>query len=244
MENILKRKEELNAALLGLKDNLNEQNFNDVQQSVGSFFAEFENSLCEKTNKDFFASKVGKEDYLTSIENVFDFAIHYKMMMDLLSKKLNVNFRLQSNFLRTSESVLNRYRKKRAREFKINFEKVGLPTTGFANKIALRTSKIDWVSIIAGVVCIGIASLIAFFSGVSSGYQNLIFRLFFASGAACFLSGTCKGFIEVHVKTNRFALTAIGGFAIFVLTYLVNPPSPPEFETPSKQNEIQTERNK
>lgn len=237
MKEILERKEKLNKQLLNLEKNMTMATYTALQSSVGDFFTEFEESLCKKTYNGRFLSKLDIDDSLTSIENILDFAIEYKTLMDLVGGKFNRKINLQKNFLRTSESLLNRYRKKSAEIYREKFENVGLPTMGFDHQITFPQKKIDWKSIIVGVICLAVATYIAFFCKINSGYQNLIFRFFFSAGAACLLSGTCKGFIEVHIKTKPIIITAIGGMAIFVMTYLVNPPPPPDYDNPSKQSE-------
>jgi len=81
-----------------------------------------------------------------------------------------------------------------------------------------------YVSMIIGAVFLILGLLIAVFKSNLSPTAKWIIRVMVALGAG-FLSAGLLGFIDVGGSIPGWTIQAGGGFAIFVLVYLLNPPS-------------------
>lgn len=226
---------ELNSEMLKLSNNISETTYYNVLSKGSSFFTEFENYVCTNTQIDKDLSKVEIEDILNSIENVFDFSIKYAEMLSLVSSKLNLSFKIPTNFLKTSQTIYKKYRN--VSKYIDSFSKNNISISGFKQKkgLPLQTDKRDYLSIIIGFILLVTSIILIYTIGEKSGMQYLTERSLLSIGIALILSGIGKGFINLKIKKNRFAITATGAIAIFIILYFANPPSPPEFRTQSEQ---------
>lgn len=242
MKDVENKKNILNSEMSQLLNNINLVQYNKVLESGSSFFTEFEEYLKKQTHT--WLSKADKEDILNSIENIFDFSITYVSMLNSVSKNLKTEFTLPNNFLATSQSVYKKHRK--YEKFEALFNENGIPISGFKQKkaISLQTEKHDFISIIIGFILVATSIILSYVIVESTGTQYFINRALLSVGLALILSGIGKGYINVKWKGKRAIITAVGSFGVFVLLYLINPPSPPEYKTKSELEQIKNELNK
>jgi hypothetical protein len=242
MKGILEIKDELDEIMTEFMLDTNSENkVIEIQKKTSALFTSLEDNLCQKINKGDDLSKTELEDFLSTIENIFDFAIKYSEFIKIWSKQRGVSYEYSSNVLSTSESVLKYYRKERADYYKEKFKENNFPTRGFERKLSMRNKTKDVLCIIFGSVLFFVSVLMAYLFDVNTGYQYLVFRTCFSFGVALLASGLLKGFIKTKIKTNdkinRIEITACGAAAVFLLLYLINPAEPPQIDNTTKQTE-------
>lgn len=228
----------LNSEMLKLSKKIDICTYNNVLARGSEFFTEFEKYVCKNTKIDKELSKAEMADILNSIENIFDFSIKYVEMLSVVAKNLKLSFETPQSFLKTSQTIYKKYRN--ADKYLESFMKNGISISGFKQKkgIPLQSEKHDYISLIIGLILLITSIILAFVFGENSGMQYLITRSLLSIGVALILSGSGKGFINLKIRKNRFLVTATGAFAIFIILFFLNPPSPPEYKTQSEQSQI------
>lgn len=242
MMELLKTKEKLDKSLAEFMLDINSENkFIEIQKNASALFTSLEDELCNKINKGDDLSKTELEDFLSTIENIFDFVIKYSEFIKIMRERRGVLYEYSSNVLSTSEAVLKHYRKERAGYYKEKFKENDFPTRGFEKELSMRNKTKDILCIIFGSVLFFASVLMAYLLDVNTGYQYLVFRVCFSLGVALLASGLLKGFVKTKIKTsnkiNRVEITACGAVAIFLLLYLINPAEPPQIDNMTKQME-------
>ena len=81
-----------------------------------------------------------------------------------------------------------------------------------------------YVSVIIGAVFLILGLLIAVFKSNLSPTAKWIIRVMVAFGAG-FLSAGLLGFIDLGGSIPGWTIQAGGGVAVFIVVYLINPPS-------------------
>lgn len=80
------------------------------------------------------------------------------------------------------------------------------------------------LSAVTGIVFLVTLMAVALFVPSPSDFQGLVFRTVLALAAGAFAT-IVSGFIHVHARWQRISIRAGAGLAVFVVIYLVDPPS-------------------
>lgn len=130
-----------------------------------------------------------------------------------------------SNMQRMVKEYLD---KNRCLTIQQEFEKYGLPITGFNfRKIPDVSKQGSWkliVGIVISVLFMLIIMLFAYHEPHPSNFQILIYRGIFALAAAL-LAGIIPGFLSIESRWKSLKMRATGAIAIFIIIWLLNPPS-------------------
>ena len=79
MKGILEIKDELDEIMTEFMLDTNSENkVTEIQKKTSALFTSLEDDLCQKINKGDDLSKTELEDFLSTIENIFDFVIKYE----------------------------------------------------------------------------------------------------------------------------------------------------------------------
>ncbi|WP_419763966.1 MAG: hypothetical protein ACNI28_09230 [Arcobacter sp.] len=220
---------------------------NEVVSSASSFYTKFEAFLTNISSEYQDLSKTQINDVLTSIENILEASIKYWNIIGSLSEKvLGSKIKPQKNFLKTAQSILRTYNKDKALSIKNEFVKNNIPIEGFESKekYKLNNIKIEWTSLIIGIIFLIISAIIIFLDSINTGMQYWLIRIFTSLGVALLITGIFKKSIQAKINIPGVVITATGGFAVFFILYFFNPAKEPEYkksETPN--NTIQNSNN-
>ncbi|AXX84609.1 hypothetical protein [Aliarcobacter skirrowii] len=220
---------------------------NEVVSSASSFYTKFEAFLTNISSEHQDLSKTQINDVLTSIENILEASIKYWDTIGRLSEKVLGNkIKPQKNFLKTAQSILRTYNKNKALSIKNEFVKNNIPIEGFESKekYKLNSTKIEWTSLIIGIIFLIISAIIIFLDSINTGMQYWLIRIFTSLGVALLITGIFKKSIQAKINIPGVVITATGGFAVFFILYFFNPAKEPEYkksETPN--NTIQNSNN-
>lgn len=230
---LIERKQELENSLIELKNDLNsDDKALDIQRKASNLFTDLEEKLCDVAGRKEDLSKTELEDWLSTIENIFEFVIAYSTFVKIWNNQKNSNYRYSPQTLSTAESVLNNYRKRKAMYYKKKFEENNFPIGGFEKKLPLRNVTRDVACVVIGVVLLTGCGLMAYVLDVQSSYQYLFYRVMISISIPLILSGLIKGVVEVKfdtkIKFTRIQITAVGSIALFIILYFLNPAPPPE----------------
>jgi len=111
-----------------------------------------------------------------------------------------------------------------AAEFEKKFKQNTLPVYGFHKEESVKLTKQEKrVGAVAGISFLVLLVVVALFVPNPTSYQEFIFRTLLALSGAAFAS-VISGFLSIEGKTQRFAIRAGAGFAVFVIIFLLNPP--------------------
>ena len=83
---------------------------------------------------------------------------------------------------------------------------------------------LDIVLLTVGLVLIFVALIVALIVPKPSVFQFWVLRVILALGGAC-IGAIIPGFIEFASQINEIALRAGGAIALFLVIYLINPPT-------------------
>lgn len=249
---LIKAREELDAKLTDLLNNLDSDALVSAAQSAASnLFTLLEHDLCKKIKQDGTLPKTELEDTLSSIENILEVAVIYSKLMSDWHAKHQMAFSYAPNVLSTAESVLNYYHKEKAMDYKKRLEQNGFPTNGFEKKLPLHNKKKDIQYIIMGAIFLIASIIIDVATDCNHGTHYLLFRAFLALGISLVATGSLAGFASIKLDTElkfwgiqwtRMKITACGTVAIFFAMYFVNPPLPPELEIPNASTNTELEQ--
>ncbi|MFM2484353.1 hypothetical protein [Celerinatantimonas yamalensis] len=194
------------------------------------FFSKFESFLSSISSESESLSKTQIEDVLTSIENILDYSITYwDVMISTSTKTVSVPYSPDANFLKTSQQIFKTYKKNQALTLKNRFIKYNLPTNGFDAKgsYKLTSIKIDWVSLIIGIILFVASGLVVFFIDIDTGMEYLFSRILISLSVALIFSGVAKEKIQAKINISGLTITALGTIAIFFTLYFANPAEMP-----------------
>lgn len=83
---------------------------------------------------------------------------------------------------------------------------------------------LEIVLLTVGLVLIFVTLIMALIIPKPSVFQFWVFRVIMALGGAC-IGAIIPGFIEFTSQINEIALRAGGAIALFLVIYLINPPT-------------------
>ena len=83
---------------------------------------------------------------------------------------------------------------------------------------------LEIVLLILGVVLIVVSLIVALIIPKPSVFQFWVFRVIMGVGGAC-IGAIIPGFVEFTSQINEIALRAGGAIALFLVIYLINPPT-------------------
>ena len=229
-----KEKSELDknlSILLSQSPDYTKEILNSTHIQGTKFFSKFESFLTSVTSEHEALSKTQIQDILTSIENVLEFSIEYWDVMIEVSKNiLGQPYCPERNFMKTSQSILKTYRKDKASELNNRFKLNNIPTTGFNSKekYKLTSIKIDWVSLVVGMLLLIISGLIVFILDINTGMKYFFSRVLISLSIALVFTGVAKDKIQAKMNVPGMAITAAGTIAIFLVLYFANPAEMPK----------------
>ncbi|VBB05587.1 Hypothetical protein LUCI_0797 [Lucifera butyrica] len=194
-------------------------------------FTIMERSLDECTidNQDLITRKI--EDCINYCETIL---YHWKMITAFCS-----SFNLQqpkpsTNAYSTIQSVIKASNSRKAKEIEESFQSLGLPTYGFLyrkkhslwKRPAFSTQQ--KIGSVIGLIFLISGLILSFTFPILTGTQYWYIRIIGAIGAAIVLYYFVPGYIKVNFSiSKRITISALGGLAIFIILYLINPASPP-----------------
>lgn len=223
--------------LLSEAPNFTKETLNDTYTKYVKFSSEFETFLTRISSEHQTLSSVQIKDILTTIENILESSIEsWKTLIGLYQAVLGMEITPQKNFLKTAQAILKTYNKKKALYLQQEFEKNNIPIEGFISKekYKLTTSKIEWPSLIFGIIFLIIAGGIIFFDFIHTGMQYWLTRIFASIGFALLITGIFKGTIQTKINVPGVAITATGAFAFFLVLYFSNPAEQPKYTQSEK----------
>lgn len=241
LDKVLEQKDLLNIKLQTLLKSMTVNSYNELFQAGVKFYSQFENYIVKESKS--VRTKIQREDLLNSIKNIFDFSLQYFNALKIISEILGLPYQTPQNLLSTSERLYATYRKKDAQIYKEEFLKQNLSVVGFdlKEKLYMGIKHYEPIPLVLGIVFLFVSGIIAFVLKVNTSVEYLLVRVFIALGTPLILIGTFKDFIELKMniksKHGKFAITAFGAIAIFLILYFFNPAKPPEF-LPDSQLEI------
>jgi len=95
--------------------------------------------------------------------------------------------------------------------------------------------------IIISAICLIVGTFLAFYFKTPTGIQYLFIRGFFVLGVVGIAVAILVGTVNLKWSaTKSLAVTATGGFALFILIYYLNPPQPPDLKSNPSQGNVQT----
>lgn len=220
--------------LLGEKPNFTAKTLNEAQINGSKFFSDFEVFLaaCRRDGENITPTQL--EDILNSIENVLECAITYWNMLRLVSQQTGITIPTpQNNFLASCQIALKSHRKQVSQEFLRRFKDNNLPHGGLMStrNIKLTEGSMHTPSFVTGIILLLISAVLIFIVGIHSSLPYLFLRITLSLGAGLLIAGVCKNYIKVNFKFKGATITAIGGVAVFLILYFLNPAPPPEFKT-------------
>ena len=227
--------------LLSEQPNFLSTTINEVTSSASSFYTKFEAFLTNISSEHQDLSKTQINDVLTSIENILEASIKYWNTIGRLSEKVLGNkIKPQKNFLKTAQSILRTYNKDKALSIKNEFLKNNIPIEGFESKekYKLHGTKIEWISLIIGIIFLIISAIIIFLDSINTGMQYWLIRIFTSLGVALLITGIFKKSIQAKINIPGVVITATGGFAVFFILYFFNPAKEPEYKKSEIPNNI------
>lgn len=208
--------------------------FNETNLQGSKFFSKFESFLSSISSASEELSKTQVEDVLTSIENVLDYSIVYWHVMRASSKGiLSCTISPEPNFLKTSQQIFRTYKKEKALALRMKFLENGLPTEGFDSKgsYKLTSMKIDWVSLVIGLVLLAISGGLVFVIDIDTGMEYFFSRILISLAIALVFTGIAKEKIQAKIKVPGVIITAFGTVAIFFVLYFANPADMPKLQS-------------
>jgi hypothetical protein len=148
----------------------------------------------------------------------------------MISDRLMIDLKLQDNFLYTSQVILKTYRKDKAIKIKEDFISNNIPIKGFESKdkYKLKSLKIDWVSLLIGIILLLISGILVFNVDISTGMQYYFSRILISLSIALIFTSIAKNKIQAKISLPGIAITAVGTIAVFLILYLVNPAEIPK----------------
>lgn len=213
--------------------NFSKDTLNEINSNFSKFHTKFEEFLTNISSENYDLSKTQIQDVLTSIQNILDASIKYWDIIGNISEELiGSRFKPQNNFFKTAQGILRTYDNKKAKVLEKEFINNKLPIEGFKSKekYKLTTSKIDWASLIIGIIFLVISIVIVFLDFINTGMQYLLIRIFISMGVALLITGIFKKSIQAKINIPGLAITATGGFAVFFILYFFNPAEAPKYE--------------
>lgn len=232
----IKAKENLDLSLKKLikeKPNFTTDTLNEVNSNFSKFHTKFEEFLTNISSENYDLSKIQIHDVLTSIDNILNASIKYWDIIGNTSEKiLGRKFKPQNNFFKTAQGILRTYDNKKAKVLEKEFINNNLPIEGFKSKekYKLTTSKIEWTSLIIGIIFLIISIVIVFLDFINTGMQYWLTRIFTSIGVALLTTGIFKKSIQAKINISGLAITATSGFAVFFILYFFNPAEAPKYE--------------
>ena len=217
------------------------ETFDNVKEKGSIFFTEFESFIVSLSSEYSSLSQTQINDILTSIENILEFSIIYwNTIQKILNTGLEQTFKPQNNFLKTTQGTFRTYRKREALLLQNKFKENNLPIEGFLSKekYKLKSSKIDWLSIIIGIALLIITGIIIFIVYIDTGMQYWLTRIFGALGVAFLITGVSKQSIQAKINIPTAAITATGAIAIFFMLYFANPAEQPKYNNALQSRNI------
>lgn len=129
---------------------------------------------------------------------------------------------------RTAYSQIQRiaklHDKKTADEYEAKYIEEQLPVYGFQKEESVKlTHQEKRIGTTTGIAFLIILVVLALFVPNPTSFQEFVFRVLLGLSGAAFAS-VISGFLTVEGKTQRFAIRAGAGFAVFVIIYAINPP--------------------
>ncbi|MEL0656740.1 hypothetical protein V6257_17090 [Pseudoalteromonas issachenkonii] len=228
-----KEKKALDVNLLALVSeapHFTKEALNNTHVQGANFFSTFELFISSVSSEHETLSKVQIQDVITSIENVLKFSAEYWETMISVSKAiLGTPYAPEKNFMKTSQSILKTYSEEKSLELRELFKSNGIPTTGFDSKEnhRLTSIKIDWVSLVIGIVLLIASGIIIFHVDSYTGMQYFFTRIINSLSIALIFTGVAKNKIQAKINVPGLAITAAGTIAIFLTLYFANPAEMP-----------------
>lgn len=218
------------SAFLSEVPNITTEALNSLHIQGTHFFSKFESFVSSVSSEYETLSKVQIQDVITSIENVLAFSVEYWETIIAMSESiLDTPYSPDRNFMKTSQSILRTYSKEKSLEYEKIFKSKNIPTTGFESKKKhqLKTIKIDWVSLVIGIMLLIVSGVIVFQVDTYTGMQYFFTRILNSLSIALIFTGVAKNKIQAKINVPGLAITAAGTIAIFLTLYFSNPAEMP-----------------
>ncbi len=169
--------------------------------------------------------------FAETCHSVLETLVTHMTFLRSWSNTFNVNVEPDSNaYANMQRMVIEYLPKNQSRKLKHKFIEAKLPITGFQYKSANDMEKTHlWKEIVAIIIAIlFILGAIYFTFTISplSEIQIFVIRSILSIGLAM-LGFLIPGLLNVESRFNRFHIKATGAFALFIIVWLVNPPSLP-----------------
>ncbi len=199
---------------------------NSASLQGANFFTKFESFLASISSDSESLSKTQVEDVLATIESVLDYAVDYWDVLKEQSKNvLSVVLEPEHNFLKTAQLIFKTHKQSEALILKNKYQASNLPVVGFESKgsFKLNSIKIDWVSLIIGVVLLALSGLLVFSMNIDTGMKYLFSRVLISLSIALIFTGVAKEKIQAKFNLSKMTITTGGTVAIFFVIYFANP---------------------
>lgn len=186
-----------------------------------------------------YRDKAFREDHEATVANFLQTMGLFWKVVDGLVKEQTISAPVfSSNSYDTIERFIGTFMEDQVQEYKSQLSQRGIATTAFAEKFedfktveekekeeqqAKEDARKQKISIIVGGACVLISLALWIFKGKIDPQASLALKVLFSLGIGG-LSAALLGFITVSTKSeNPFAISAGGGFAVFLLLLYLGP---------------------
>lgn len=233
-----KHKEKLSEVLIKLssidKDIDYQQLLNSYHNSGVEYFNEFERTIDEYGLPEYSLTNDIAIRKSEDAINMIDVYFHHWELTRLLVEKLNLNpINPSPTAYSSTQRIIKKYHPELVYELTQKFKDNSLPTFGFDSKAIHSGFKAinnyRWPVLITGWILIIISILMSVFIQDLNANQYWIMRICMSVGATLLLYEFCEGIIKVKLTfVQKLVISASGGFGLFVILYLINPPIAPQ----------------
>ena len=219
---------------------------NKLQSSFVNYYNEFERMIDDFQDTRYSITNDQINRIIEDAENMVNTLIEYWSLVRLAANKYGLVEPKPSpaSYGSTQRLIKAFCKQNRIKEFRNIFIENNLPTIGFdmpsKHSKFLTKNQMLFVQLPIGLFLLGIGISLSFIYNDLTGVQYWGVRILESVGTPLILISLVSGFINIRVTLSKsLIITASGGFAVFVLLYSFNPPSPPNpFPDIRNKNEI------
>ncbi len=203
--------------------------FTEFRNKGISFFNCVEKALSDAEVAGAFQSRFWAEDFARTSGNVLENVLffydkHRKEASSIDQPELEPSRNAYSGM----QNMVAIYNPSEAQKLRKLFKKAKLPTVGFDKPIKMnkRYNSIEKsIMFVTVVVFMLILLLIGIWNQNYTPQGFFILRVILGIIAAAFAAIAIPGFLSVEARFKRFTISAIGAIGVFVIIYLLNPPT-------------------
>jgi uncharacterized membrane protein len=201
---------------------------NELHLALTGYCSRFEKYLAKCSSSGLTRGQLA--DVRASLENVLQCGLVFWSCLRDCANLAGTAIEPATNFLSTAQAALKGIDKASAENLTALYVAANLPVRGFMSKpIDLKEKRILWPVAIGGMALLILAIVLAFALGIKDGAQYLMLRIVACLSVGLILAGFLSDPTKINYKRRGLAFTAAGGSALFVFSYLVNPPPAPDY---------------